>query len=128
MTIKIPRVQVLTPSIAMALGLAMAGCASTPAPYAQMTSAKVAIQEADSAGAGTLAPLELRNANKKLAEARQAFDGKQYDRARRLAEEAQVDAKLAETRARTAKAQQAVDELRDSIATLKSEIDRARKP
>jgi hypothetical protein len=43
----------LAPSLAMALGLARAGCASTPAPSRQMTSAKVAIQEADEAGSQT---------------------------------------------------------------------------
>ena len=49
---------------------------------------------------------------------------RQYDDARRLAEEAEVDARLAATIARSAKTQRAVAEVESGIQALKDEIAR----
>ena len=47
-----------------------------------------------------------------------------YGRALALAEEAEVDARFAETRAQSAKAQRAADVMRDDIRVLREEINR----
>jgi hypothetical protein len=62
-----------------------------------------------------------------MESADKAMADKNYVLARRLAEEAQVDAKLAETTARAAKAQKSADELQESNRVLRQEIDRKTK-
>jgi hypothetical protein len=57
------------------------------------------------------APVELRTAQGKLERAQAAMQRGQYLEAKRLAEQAEVDAKLAWSKTETAKAQMAVTEL-----------------
>lgn len=106
------------------LGFA-AGCATTPPPNEQMALSRAAVSEAQSAGATEFAPVELRSAQQNLEDARTAAQGQNYDTARRFAERAEVDAKVAETTARSTKAQRAVAELRAGIQTLREEIERS---
>jgi ABC-type uncharacterized transport system auxiliary subunit len=73
----------------------MAGCASTPAPTAQMAVSRAAVVEANSAGGGEFAPLQLKSATEKMADAERAMADENYVLARQLAEQAQVDAQLA---------------------------------
>lgn len=101
-----------------------AGCASVPAPTEQMALSRSAVSEAQSAGAPEFAPVEFRSAQAQLEEARTAFQRENYLAARRLAERAEVDAKLAETKARSAKANRAVAELRHGVEVLREEIER----
>ncbi len=115
------------PSTVLALALFTAGCAGSRMPPPDMSAARSAIADADQAGAGEAAPLELRNARQKLQQAEQALERDDQERAAFLTDEAQVDAELAQAKTRSAKAQAAVDELRESIRTLREEIDRSRK-
>lgn len=102
-----------------------AGCADkVPPPTEQVTMATQAIAQAESSGAFEFAPVELKLARDKLALARQAMDKEENDKARRLADEAMIDANLAEARARSAKSLKVVDEMKESIRVLQQEMDR----
>ena len=114
-------------SIAVA-ALALAGCATTPAPTEQVAVARVAVADAVSAGGAEYAPGALRNAQEKLDRGNAAMAAREYNDARRYAEEAEVDAKLASVTARSSKAQRAVTELELGIRALQEEIARATAP
>jgi HEPN domain-containing protein len=81
------------------------------------------ISQAAQIGAADYAPLELREARRKLDEARRAYDQKEYKKAAILAEQARVDAELAQIKTLSGKAQKAVTELRESIRLLKEEVE-----
>ena len=104
--------------------LAMAGCASAPIPTEQFAVSKNAIDSATTAGGTEFAPLELKAARDKLEAANQAVTEKNYQKAANLASEAQVDAKLAETKALSAKAQKSVAETQDNLRSMLQEVNR----
>lgn len=104
--------------------LALAGCASAPIPTEQFAVSKTAIDSATTAGATEYAPLEIKTARDKLDAAQRAVDEKEYKKAAALAEEAQVDAKLAETKALSTKAKKSVAETQDNLRTLLDEVNR----
>jgi len=106
--------------------MAMAGCASVPAPTEQLAVSKAAVANAVGAGGTEFAPAEMRTAQEKLDRANQAMAAKDYERARWLAEQAQVDAQLAVTKARSAKAQKAAFALQEDNRVLREELDRKR--
>src|ERR1700681_2496953 len=85
----------------------MAGCASVPAPTEQVAVSKAAVANAVSAGGPEFAPGEMRTAQEKLDGATQAMAVRDYERAQWLAEQAQVDAQLAVSKSRSAKAEKA---------------------
>jgi predicted S18 family serine protease len=97
-------------------------CASTNPPTQQLTETETVIRQADQVGAGNYAPLEIREARQKLEKARLAYNEEEYDEAARLAEQAKVDAELAQIMTLSAKAQLAVRELRESIRLLQEEL------
>jgi Domain of unknown function (DUF4398) len=103
----------------------IAACATTPPPTGQVAVAKAAIADAVSAGGEQLAPEPLHTAQKKLALADTAMAARNYADARRLAEAAEVDARLAAVTARSTKAQLAAAELERGIRALKEELARA---
>jgi len=109
----------------MISGLLMA-CGSTNPPSQQLTETQMVIQQAEQLGAAEYAPLEIRAAKIKLEQAREAVEAKEYDKAIQLAEQARVDAELAQIKAQSGKAQKEVAELRESIRVLKAEIERNR--
>lgn len=104
------------------LVLGAAACASVSPPTAEISAAETAIRQAESLGAGELAPLQMRIAREKLDEARAIVQKGERDhmrRAKRLAEDAAVEGRLAEETARTAartktrnEAQQTMDAMR----------------
>lgn len=102
-----------------------AGCASTPPPNEQLAVSKAAVENAGGADTLEFAPVELKSARDKLAEAERAMRNKDYPRARRLAAEAEVDARLAQSKANAAKADRAVAEAQESIRVLREELQRA---
>jgi len=113
--------------VTVAVAIFMTGCASTPAPIEQMAISRAAVSNASSAGGNEFAPLQMKSAMEKMAGAEQAITDKKYDQARQLAEQAQVDAQLAEAMARSAKAQKAADELQEASRVLREELDRKSK-
>ena len=88
-----------------------------------MAISRAAVSNASSAGANEFAPLLLKSAMEKMDSAEQAMAEKKYVFARQLAEQAQVDAKLAEAAARSAKAQKAAAALQEDNRVLRQEID-----
>jgi hypothetical protein len=85
-------------AFACAALVATSAC-SAHRPVAEMARAERAVRDAETSDAQQLAPAELSEAQSKLARARIALDDHHYDYARRLADEALVDARLAESKA-----------------------------
>jgi hypothetical protein len=109
----------------MLIIFALVGCADkVPPPTQQVNMATQAIAQAESSGAFELAPVELKSARDKLSQAKLAMDKEENDKARRLADEAMIDANLAESKARSAKSQKVVEEIKESIRILRQEMDR----
>jgi hypothetical protein len=113
--------------VAVAAVVLMAGCANTSAPIEQMAVSRAAVSNAMSAGGNQYAPVEFRSASEKLEAAERAMAAKDYELALRLAEQAEVDAKLSAEMARSAKAQKAADALQEDIRVLRQEIERLSK-
>jgi hypothetical protein len=112
---------------AISCAVFVAGCASSPpAPTEQLAVSKVAIANAVSAGGAEYAPVEMRTAQDKLDRANRAVTRQDYDEARRLAEDSQVDARLAEKKAQAAKAQKASAVTQDDNRVLRDEINRSK--
>lgn len=104
--------------------LALSACASVPPPTEQLAIARTTVSQAQAATATQHAPVELRAAQSKLDRAQAAMQREQYLEAKRLAEQAEVDAKFAWAKAETAKAQMAVAELEEGIRVLHQELQR----
>lgn len=105
----------------------ISGCASAPAPTEQMAVSKSAIANAVSAGGAEHAAMEMTRAQEKMNRANLAMAREDYDTARSLAEEAQADARLAEKKAHSEKAQKAANVMQDDIRVLREEINRKSK-
>ncbi len=116
---------------AWALGIAgllgIASCANLPIPTEQMAVSNAAVSNAQSAGAVDAAPFELALANDKLAKANIAISNRQYETARELALEAQLDARLAQIKSGSVKAQKAASELQEASRALSDEMNRRLK-
>ncbi|MEO7742503.1 MAG: DUF4398 domain-containing protein [Usitatibacter sp.] len=111
--------------LALGCSLALAaGCASTPAPTEQMAVSKLAIATAVAAGGPEHAAVEMKSAQDKMDRANRAMAKEDYDVARTLAEEAQADARLAEKKAQSDKAQKAAAVMRDDNRVLREELNR----
>lgn len=102
----------------------IAGCASIPAPTDQIAVSKEAVSNASSAGGNEFASAEMHSAQDKLDRATQAMAEKDYPKALSLAEQAQVDAQLAEAKARTAKAEEAAASIQEGSDILREEMNR----
>lgn len=110
--------------IGAGIALSLAACASDPAPEAEMARADLAVNQAEDANAGTHAPGPYALARDKLERAQEAVADGDHLEARRLAEQAAVDAELAETQARSAVARQNAEALGENIRTFQEGLDR----
>ena len=115
-----------TACAAVALGLA--ACASTPIPNEKIAVAKESVQRAERAGAPELAPVEMATARDKLARAEKAAADRDGQPATQLAEQAIVDARLAEATAEQHRSQLAAMEFDASMQALRSESMRNTQP
>ena len=109
------------------IGLAavlIGGCASVPAPTEQMAISQMAVSSAVSAGGNEYASADMRAAQDKLNRANQAMAEKDYENARLLAEQAEVDAQLAASKAGSAKAEAAAAAVVEDSRVLRKEIER----
>jgi hypothetical protein len=108
------------------LGLLVACSSPQKAPAAaDVAVSRNAVENAVQAGAGTLAPDEITMAREKMLKANQALAAKDYKLARELAMQAEADAKLAQSRANSAKATAAASALDADLRALRQEVDRA---
>lgn len=104
--------------------LVLAGCATVePAPREQMAVARAAVERA-SGPAAAEAPIEVSQAREKLDRANMAMAREDYDVARRLAEQAEADANLAEAKSRSVRSDRALHEVREGIRQLRNELGR----
>ncbi len=105
--------------------LLIGGCGTAKKPPTEkIANAELAISRAQDNNAKDFAAKELRQAQDNLEQAKQAVTDEEYDKAARLAEQAFMDASLAETKAESEKASKAADEMRESVETLKQEVER----
>jgi len=115
----------LLPVLASSLSLALLACASsTPPPTAQVAVSTAAVANAAGAGATELAPVEMKMARDKLDRANLAMTAKDYDTALSLAQEAQVDAGVAQAKAQSVKARKAAETVREDSRALSEEMER----
>ena len=99
------------------------GCTSLKTPAtADVAVSKEAVDNAAGAGGSEYAPVEMKAARDKMALANKAMAGKNYKLARDLASQAQADAKLAQSKANSAKAQAAADALQDDTRVTHEEL------
>ncbi len=111
--------------LVLLLTAGLGACASVPPPESQMGKADLALRSAEQADAAHYAPLEMRVARTKLEQARAEMREDHNLEARRLAEQAKLDALLAEATAQTAQRQEAADTIRADIEALRAEAERA---
>jgi hypothetical protein len=113
--------------LAVVLATACAGSRMEPEQVG-LDAAEQAVSSAEHAGAAEHAPLELRTARDKLRDAQAALDERAHERAAMLAEQARTAAELAAARAEVAKANEANEELKRTVALLRDETERVTRP
>ncbi|SEP79195.1 protein of unknown function [Pseudomonas sp. NFACC02] len=97
----------------------LAGCANDPAPTEQLKLTEQAVAQATAVGATDDEP-DMVTAQSKLTQARAAMAEKSYKTARMQAEQAELDARLAEARVLTEKSD-------EQLAQVNARLDRLRK-
>jgi hypothetical protein len=108
--------------LATALALfALAGCTQDPAPNEQMRLTEQAVAQAKAIGADEQIP-EMVLAEQKLARAQKNMNEQDYKRARMFAEQAELDARLAEGRVLTAKSEKQLADLNARIKRLHKQL------
>ena len=108
-----------------AIVAALAACASNPVADEKIAVAKASVQRAEGSGAPELAPVELAAAQDKLTRAEKANSARDLLPATQLAEQANVDAELAEATAQQQRSHKAAMEFDTSMETLRQESMRS---
>lgn len=101
-----------------------AAYASSPVAEETIAVAKAAVERAEQSGAPQAAPVELASARDKLARAQKANADHRLKPAIALADQATIDAKVAEATAQKERAAKAAAEFDASMATLRQESNR----
>src|SRR5689334_19686297 len=109
---------------ALAVIVVAGPAAAAPPPTDDLAVAHAAMSDAVSAGGAEFSPIALRNAQDKLDRASAALAAGDNRDARRLAREAEADARLAAATARASKAERAVAEVDAGIRALREETAR----
>src|SRR6185436_3770925 len=97
---------------------------SAPMPTDKLAVAKTAVERAEQAQAAQFAQVELTSARNKLAAAQAAADKHDADVAARMADQAEVDAQLAEYTARAKQQEQLAAQMDASLDDLRHEAQR----
>ena len=111
-------------SVAALTLLGLGGCADTAGPTRQLVVADAAVSHANTPATTAGAPAELQLAVDKLASAHVAMVAKDYRRAGQLAEQAEIDAQVAETHAQSSRAEKAAQESQNAARALREELNR----
>jgi hypothetical protein len=109
------------------LAFAIVACASAPLPTEKLEIARSSIARAEQAQAGEFAQIELDQARAKLAAAEAAGDHRDAESAARMADQADIDAQLAESTARARQQEQRAAEMDASLRDLRTQTLK-RKP
>jgi hypothetical protein len=110
---------------AAVLLMVAAGCATTPIPDEKIAVAKASVQRAEQSGAPEMAPVEMAEARDKLAHAERAAANRDVQPAIDLADQANLDAQVAEATAQENKSHKAAMELDASLQALRQEALRS---
>jgi hypothetical protein len=113
---------------AAVLLMAAAGCATTPIPDEKIAVAKASVQRAEQSGAPEMAPVEMAEARDKLTRAERAAANRDVQPAIDLADQANLDAQVAEATAQEKKSHKAAMELDASLQALRQESLRSTQP
>jgi hypothetical protein len=116
--------RVLTVALATSAVIVLNACASTPPPKEQMAVAEAAVKHATTTSTNENAAGELQLATDKLTSARDAMNRQDYETAKRLAEQTEVDAQVAELHAQTARSRKAAVETENAAGVLNTEMNR----
>lgn len=103
------------------LSLVLAGCASDPAPHEQLRLSEQALIQARAIGAGE-EQAGLALAQGKFEQAGAALAAGYHKQARMLAEQAELDARLAEAQVLTQKSRKQVAELEQQVGVLRKQL------
>jgi hypothetical protein len=90
--------------------------------------ARAAIEHAEQAGAPEAAPVEMASARDKLARAEKANAEREFKPAAAWADQANIDAQVAEATAAQVRSSKAAAEFDASLQTLRQETNRATQP
>jgi len=104
-----------------AIAFGIVACASAPPPVEKLSVAKTSIERAEQAQAAQFAQIELNSARNKFAAAQAAADKHDAQVAARLADQADIDAQLAESTSRAKQQEQLVTEMDASLRDLRNE-------
>ena len=110
---------------ACAAVMLLAACASSPIPNEKIAVATASVQHAEQSGAQEFAPVELSTARDKLQRAEKAAADHDAQPATMLAEQANVDAELAEATAQEHRSQKAESELQASLQALREQANQS---
>jgi len=102
--------------------LGLAGCANDPAPNEQLRLSEQALEQAKAVGATEQVP-EFKLAEDKLARAKSNMLGESYREARMRAEQAELDARLAEARVLNQKSEEQLQVLQSRIKRLRKQLE-----
>lgn len=105
--------------------VALAGCAADPAPNEQMRLTRQALEQASAVGAVIDDVPELKLAEGKFAQAKADMLDESYKDARMQAEQAELDARLAEARVLTQKSREQLIVLNTRITRLRKQLGEA---
>lgn len=109
----------------LCLGFLLPACSSAPvAPTQEITAAEQSLIDAEQARVAEYALPEMQEARAKISSARAAVKSEDMVLAKRLAEQASLDIKLATAKAALAKEQEVNKEMKKSIDVLKQEMNR----
>jgi hypothetical protein len=104
-----------------AVAFGIVACASTPMPVEKLAIAKSSLERAEQAQAAQFAQVELNSARNKYAAAQAAVDKHEAEVAARLADQADVDAQLAESTARAKQQELLVNDMEAGLRDLRDE-------
>ena len=113
---------------AVAITFGLAACATTPMPNEKIAVARASVQRAEQSGAPELAPVEMTAARDKLARAERAVADREPQPANELAEQADIDARLAEATAQQQRSHRAAMESDANMQALRNESMRNTQP
>ncbi|WP_047302537.1 DUF4398 domain-containing protein [Pseudomonas fluorescens] len=112
----------IRPLFAAVAVLAMAGCATDPAPIEQMRLTEQAIAQAKAVGASGDDVPEMKLAETKYNRAKGNMADESFRNARMRSEQAELDARLAEAKVLTQKSEEQLNVLNTRIVRLRKQL------
>jgi Spy/CpxP family protein refolding chaperone len=111
----------IRPLFVIAVFAALVGCANDPAPTEQLRLTDRAVEQAKAVGA-TEEVEEMALAQSKLVEAHADMASQSFKQARMQAEQAELDARLAEAKVLTAKSQEQLSQVDIRVNRLRKQV------